>query len=57
MELAAAGFFHSNRRGDSVTCYVCSAGLKDWDDGDDPFYLHARYFGECEFIQLIKGLH
>lgn len=54
-ELAAAGFFHSNRPGDSVTCYVCSAGLKDWDEGDDPFYFHARFFGECEFVRLMKG--
>lgn len=54
-ELAAAGFFHSNRPGDSVTCYVCSAGLKDWDDGDDPWHFHARFFGECEFVRLMKG--
>lgn len=54
-ELAAAGFFHANRRGDSVTCYVCSAGLKDWCEGDDPFYFHARFFGECEFVRLVKG--
>lgn len=53
--MAAAGFFHSNRPGDSVTCYVCSAGLKDWDADDDPWYFHARFFGECEFVRLMKG--
>lgn len=54
-ELAAAGFFHTKRQGDSVTCYVCSAGLRDWDEFDDPWHIHARFFGECEFVRLMKG--
>lgn len=29
--------------------------MKDWDAGDDPFYFHARFFGECEFVRLMKG--
>lgn len=38
-----------------MTCYVCSAGLKDWDEFDDPWQMHARFFGECEFVRLMKG--
>jgi hypothetical protein len=42
-------------RGDQVQCYYCDGGLKNWDPEDAPFEEHARWFGECGFLQMVKG--
>ena len=42
-------------RGDHVQCFHCDGGLKNWDPEDDPFEEHARWFGDCIFLQLTKG--
>ncbi|XP_016058470.1 PREDICTED: baculoviral IAP repeat-containing protein 7 [Miniopterus natalensis] len=40
--LAAAGFFHSGQQ-DQVRCF-CYRGLQSWEQGDDPWTEHAKWF-------------
>lgn len=51
---ADAGFFHTGKD-DETICYYCGGGLKDWDDADDPWEEHARWFRKCPFLIVIKG--
>lgn len=53
-ELSAAGFFYTGV-GDRVKCFSCGGGLKDWDDGDQPWEQHALWLSNCNFLKLIKG--
>lgn len=41
--------------GDSVTCFHCGGGLKNWEQGDIPFEEHARWFPKCSYVVLNKG--
>jgi len=52
--LAEAGFF-SNGKEDFTLCYYCGGGIKDWDEEDDPWEVHATCFTYCPFVYLIKG--
>ncbi|KAM5305542.1 baculoviral IAP repeat-containing protein 7 isoform 1-T1 [Glossophaga mutica] len=52
--LAAAGFFHTGRQ-DKVRCFFCSGGLQTWEQGDDPWTEHAKWFPRCEFLLRAKG--
>lgn len=53
-ELAAAGFFHIGSA-DEVLCYFCSAGLRNWEEKDDPWIEHAKFFPRCRFLMVTKG--
>lgn len=53
-DLAKAGFF-SIGIGDYVRCFHCNGGLQSWEQGDDPWIEHARWFGNCDFVRLNKG--
>ena len=55
-ELVKAGFFSQNN-GDRVRCFFCGGGLVSWEETDDPYKEHAKWFGRCKFIRLIKGDH
>lgn len=35
---------------DSVRCFQCGVGLREWDPGDDPWVEHARWMPNCAFI-------
>jgi len=52
--LAAAGFY-STGKSDHALCFYCGGGLRDWEDGDDPWEEHARWFSRCGFVYLYKG--
>ncbi|XP_046924070.1 baculoviral IAP repeat-containing protein 7 [Lynx rufus] len=52
--LAAAGFFHTGRQ-DQVRCFFCRGGLQSWEQGDDPWTEHAKWFPRCEFLLQTKG--
>lgn len=54
-ELSDAGFFYTGS-GDKVKCFYCSGGLKDWEQGDDPWEQHAMWYDDCEYLKLMKGL-
>lgn len=53
-ELAAAGFYY-NGKGDQTVCFHCGGGLKDWEDEDNPWEQHAKWFSKCNFVRLQKG--
>lgn len=52
--LAKAGFYYSGLT-DHVCCFYCNLRLKDFEEGDDPWLLHARCRGTCHFLRLMKG--
>ncbi|KAM7326715.1 hypothetical protein ACRRTK_013082 [Alexandromys fortis] len=54
--LAAAGFFHTGQQ-DKVRCFFCYGGLQSWEQGDDPWTEHARWFPRCQFLLQSKGRH
>lgn len=53
-QLSDAGFFYT-MKGDRVKCFSCGGGLRDWDENDVPWEQHARWFGHCEYLLLVKG--
>ena len=53
-DLSDAGFYYSGK-GDRVCCFSCGGGLKDWEEGDSPWEQHAMWYGNCEYLKLMKG--
>ena len=53
-DLSNAGFYYSGK-GDRVCCFSCGGGLKDWEEGDTPWEQHAMWYGNCEYLKLMKG--
>ncbi len=53
-DLAAAGFYYAGY-GDCARCFYCGGGLRNWEDADDVFVEHARWFPKCAFIHQIMG--
>ena len=41
--------------GDSVRCYYCGGGLRNWEAGDDPWEEHAKWYPKCAHVILVKG--
>ncbi|NWQ78738.1 BIRC1 protein, partial [Columbina picui] len=52
--LARSGFFFTGKK-DVVQCFACGGCLGNWEDGDDPWREHAKWFPECEFLQSKKS--
>lgn len=52
--LSEAGFFYTGK-GDQTICYHCGGGLKDWEETDEPWVEHARWFSKCPFVLTLKG--
>ncbi|XP_029430356.1 baculoviral IAP repeat-containing protein 1 [Rhinatrema bivittatum] len=52
--LAAAGFFFTGVK-DTVQCFSCGGCLGNWEEGDDPWKEHAKWFPECEFLKIKKS--
>ncbi|KAM6473304.1 baculoviral IAP repeat-containing protein 1 isoform 2-T3 [Liasis olivaceus] len=52
--LANAGFFFTGIK-DTVQCFACTGCLGNWEEGDDPWKEHAKWFPECEFLQMKKS--
>ena len=40
---------------DSVNCFHCDIGLRDWIRGDDAYAEHARWSPYCVFLTFVKG--
>ncbi|XP_048956360.1 baculoviral IAP repeat-containing protein 7 isoform X2 [Canis lupus dingo] len=40
---------------DKVRCFFCYGGLQSWEQGDDPWTEHAKWFPRCEFLLQTKG--
>ena len=43
-------------QGDSVKCFWCDGGLRNWQPGDDPWIQHARWFPKCGHMKRTRGL-
>ena len=41
--------------GDAVRCYHCGGGLRNWEQGDNPWREHAKWYSECPHVVLVKG--
>ena len=41
--------------GDSVRCFYCGGGLRNWEKGDIPWEEHARWYSSCTYLNLVKG--
>ncbi|XP_015674048.1 baculoviral IAP repeat-containing protein 1 [Protobothrops mucrosquamatus] len=52
--LTNAGFYFTGIK-DTVQCFACSGCLGNWEEGDDPWKEHAKWFPECEFLQREKS--
>lgn len=52
--LSEAGFFYTGK-GDQTICFHCGGGLKDWEDSDEPWVEHARWFSKCPYVVSLKG--
>ncbi|CAH2296954.1 baculoviral IAP repeat-containing 1 [Pelobates cultripes] len=48
-ELARAGFFFTGLR-DTVQCFSCGGCLGNWEEEDDPWKEHTKWFPECNFL-------
>ncbi|XP_018415079.1 PREDICTED: baculoviral IAP repeat-containing protein 7 [Nanorana parkeri] len=53
-QLARAGFFYTGQR-DNVRCFHCDGELRNWEQGDDPWREHAKWFPRCEFLVHSMG--
>ena len=40
---------------DSVRCYHCGGGLRNWAEGDSPILEHANWYPNCTHVLLIFG--
>ncbi|XP_032074511.1 baculoviral IAP repeat-containing protein 7 [Thamnophis elegans] len=52
--LARAGFFYTGQQ-DYVRCFYCDGALRNWEEGDDPWIEHARWFPRCAFLLQSRG--
>jgi len=41
---------------DTVRCHFCGGCLKEWEDYDDPYVEHARWFPTCGYAQQTFGV-
>ena len=53
-QIVAAGMYYLGLR-DRVKCWYCNGGLQNWDQEDDPWAEHAKWFPLCEFVLQQKG--
>ncbi|XP_077973069.1 baculoviral IAP repeat-containing protein 7-B-like [Styela clava] len=54
--IANAGFFYLGQ-GDRTKCFYCNGGLQNWDEGDEPWTEHAKWFPGCEYVLRRKGVN
>jgi len=40
---------------DSVRCFHCGIGLRNWEQDDDPWVEHARWSKNCPYVKTKKG--
>ncbi|XP_045195973.2 baculoviral IAP repeat-containing protein 3-like [Mercenaria mercenaria] len=52
--LAEAGFYNTGVQ-DCVRCFFCGGGMKNWENGDNAWIEHARWFPNCAYVKQCKG--
>ncbi|NXG79696.1 XIAP ligase, partial [Baryphthengus martii] len=55
-ELLAEAGFYSIGNGDHVVCFHCGGALEEWEEKEDPWDQHAKWFPGCSFVRNEKGL-
>ena len=40
---------------DHVRCFHCGNGLRNWENDDNPWIEHIRWYPDCNFVLLSKG--
>ena len=53
-DMATAGLYYLGTN-DRVKCFYCNGGLQNWDRYDTPWFEHAKWFPQCEFLLQQKG--
>jgi len=53
-QMADAGFIYAGYA-DYARCFFCGGGLRNWEEGDDPWIEHARWFPRCAYVRQNKG--
>ncbi|XP_047469161.1 E3 ubiquitin-protein ligase XIAP-like [Penaeus chinensis] len=51
--LVEVGFYHTGIS-EHVQCFHCGVGLRNWEWGDDPWELHAKWYPDCSYVHLKK---
>ncbi|XP_050016335.1 baculoviral IAP repeat-containing protein 1, partial [Alexandromys fortis] len=54
--LSAAGFVFTGKR-DTVQCFSCAGCLGNWEEGDDPWKEHAKWFPKLELFKCWSHKH
>ncbi|XP_052809741.1 baculoviral IAP repeat-containing protein 7-like isoform X2 [Mya arenaria] len=54
IQLAEAGLYYTGVT-DHVRCFACDGGLRNWEEGEDPWIEHCRWFPACPFVRGTKG--
>ena len=54
-ELVEAGFLYLNE-GDKLKCFYCNGGLQHWKYDENPWFEHAKWYPNCEYLLRQKGL-
>ncbi|CAK8693020.1 unnamed protein product [Clavelina lepadiformis] len=54
-ELADAGFIYLNK-GDRTKCFYCNGGLQFWSYNEEPWFEHAKWYPNCEYLLRRKGV-
>nr|XP_039261591.1 E3 ubiquitin-protein ligase XIAP-like isoform X2 [Styela clava] len=52
--LAQAGLYYLGD-GDKCKCWFCGGGLMNFEEGDDPWFEHAKFYPNCEFLLQQRG--
>ena len=55
-ELAEAGFYFLQKP-DVVRCFHCNGGLQHWEEFENPWYEHAKWYPLCEFLLRKQGVN
>jgi len=53
-DMANAGLYYLGTD-DKVKCFYCNGGLQNWDTYDEPWFEHAKWFPDCEFLLQQRG--
>ncbi|XP_053396396.1 E3 ubiquitin-protein ligase XIAP-like isoform X3 [Mercenaria mercenaria] len=53
VDLVGAGLVYTGV-GDSVRCYFCGGGLRNWEKDDVPMEEHAKWYPKCPYVLLVK---
>ena len=53
-DMANAGLYYLGTH-DRVKCFYCNGGLQNWDTHDEPWFEHAKWFPQCEFLLQQRG--